>query len=139
MPAKDRYHDVVKAALIADGWTITDENYVIRIGKQRIFIDLEAEHQLIAAAIGDHKIAVEVKSFVGASTVVDLREAVGQYVLYRSVLRRVDPERVPYLAIDMVTAQEVFSEPLADYLVTDEQVRILVVDIVTERILEWRR
>jgi hypothetical protein len=25
MPARDFYHDVVKAALITDGWTITDD------------------------------------------------------------------------------------------------------------------
>ncbi len=25
MPAKDIYHDVVKQALIKDGWTITDD------------------------------------------------------------------------------------------------------------------
>jgi hypothetical protein len=103
-----------------------------------VFIDLEAERMVIAAEQGDKKIAVEVKSFVGASAVADLRDAVGQYVMYRSVLRRADPERVPYLAIDAETAQTVFAEPLAEYLVDDEQVHLLIVSIDVERILAWR-
>lgn len=93
---------------------------------------------VITAEQGNQKIAVEVKSFVGASPVADLRDAIGQYVMYRSVLRRIEPERIPYLAIDAVTAQEIFTEPLARYLVADEQVYLVVVDIITERIVAWR-
>lgn len=32
MPAKDRYHDVVKRALIKDGWTIDNEQVTLTIG-----------------------------------------------------------------------------------------------------------
>ena len=45
-------------------------------------IDLGAE-RLIAAEKGIEKIAVEVKSFVGSSKIEDLRDAVGQFVIYR--------------------------------------------------------
>jgi hypothetical protein len=34
--------------------------------------------------------------------------------MYRSVWRRADPGRVPYLAIDAETAQTVSAEPLAE-------------------------
>lgn len=92
-----------------------------------------------ASARSAHPIvAVEVKSFIGASAVKDLRDAIGQYVLYRSVLRRLDPGRAPYLVIDAETALTLFSEPLAEYLVIDEQVLLIIVDITTERIVEWR-
>lgn len=139
MPAHDIYHNAVKAALINDGWTITDEDYTLLVGRQRVYIDLAAERELIAAQLGDEQIAVEVKSFVGTSAVADLRNAVGQYVMYRTVLRRLDPNRVPYLAIDSETAQTLFAEPLAEYLVEDEQVLLIIVDIAAERIVEWRR
>jgi hypothetical protein len=139
MPARDIYHHAVKAALIDDGWTVTDEDYTLLVGRQRVFIDLAAERDLIAAQQGNEQIAVEVKSFVGLSAVADLRNAVGQYVMYRSVLRRIDPNRVPYLAIDTETAQTIFAEPLAEYLVEDEHVLLIVVDIATERIVEWRK
>lgn len=139
MPARDIYHNAVKAALIADGWTITAEDYTILVGLQRVYIDLQAERELIIAQQGNERIAVEVKSFIGVSTVKDLRDAIGQYLMYRSVLDRLDPERVPYLAIDSETAQTTFAEPLAEYMVTDHQVLLLIVDIATERIVEWRR
>jgi len=69
MPARDIYHRAVKAALIADGWTITAEDYTIPVGLQRVYIDLQAERDLITAYQGSEKIVVEVKSFVGMSAV----------------------------------------------------------------------
>ncbi|MGZ3382218.1 MAG: element excision factor XisH family protein, partial [Isosphaeraceae bacterium] len=33
MPARDRYHDQVKNALIRDGWTITHDPLHVRWGK----------------------------------------------------------------------------------------------------------
>jgi len=35
MPAKDVYHDRVRAALIRDGWAITHDPYTIPIGLDR--------------------------------------------------------------------------------------------------------
>ena len=49
MPARDIYHHAVKAALINDGWTVTDEDYTLLVGRQRVFVDLAAERDLIAA------------------------------------------------------------------------------------------
>lgn len=139
MPAHDIYHDLVRTALRKDGWTITAEDYTIPVGLRRVYIDLQAERDVIAATQGNEMIAVEVKSFVGTSSVKDLRDAIGQYALYRAVLRRFDPLRVPYLAIDLETAQTIFAEPLAEYLVADLDVALVIVDIVEERIIEWRR
>jgi hypothetical protein len=31
MPAKDKFHEIVKAALIKDGWTITDDPLFIKL------------------------------------------------------------------------------------------------------------
>jgi hypothetical protein len=86
MPAKDIYHDAVKNALIKDGWTITDDPLILSIGKKDLFADLGAE-KLIAAEKSYQKIAVEIKSFIGKSRVDDLEKALGQYILYREILR----------------------------------------------------
>jgi len=61
MPARDIYHDHVKAALVKDGWTITDDPLKLSFGRKNIYVDLGAE-RLIAAAKGGQKIAVEIKS-----------------------------------------------------------------------------
>jgi hypothetical protein len=76
MPARDLYHDVVKSALITDGWTIIHDPLVLRWGSRDLFVDLGAE-RLLAADKDDQKIAVEVKSFSGASEIDDLEKALG--------------------------------------------------------------
>lgn len=49
--AKDLYHDVVKKALINEGWTVTHDPYPLKIGSVRMFIDLGAERIIAAEKI----------------------------------------------------------------------------------------
>ncbi|MEA5497145.1 element excision factor XisH family protein [Limnoraphis robusta Tam1] len=85
MPALDLYHNAVKTALIKENWTITHEPLHLRWGTKDMYVDLGAK-QLLAAELEDRKIAVEIKSFMGYSDIEDLRNAVGQFVMYRAVL-----------------------------------------------------
>jgi XisH protein len=39
MPAKDRYHDTVKTALIKDQWTVDDKAFKLEVGKRDLFVD----------------------------------------------------------------------------------------------------
>lgn len=43
MPAKVIYHDSCKNSLIGDGWTITHDPLLLKIGKNDMFVDLGAE------------------------------------------------------------------------------------------------
>jgi hypothetical protein len=135
MPARDRFHDVVRAALIKDGWTITHDPMVLHWGNRDLFVDLGAE-QLLAAEKGSQKIAVEVKSFLRASDVVDLREALGQYTLYSDILAYNDPERVLYLAVQQIVLDGIFSEPIGA-LVLRRGVRLLAFSAEEEVITTW--
>src|SRR5271170_7936218 len=81
----------------ADGWTVTHDPYTLAIGNQNVFVDLGAE-RMIAATRGSERIAVEVKSFLGRSSVADLEQALGQYLLYRVLLARQEPGRTLFLA-----------------------------------------
>ncbi|MEH1938159.1 MAG: element excision factor XisH family protein [Nostoc sp.] len=58
MPAKDRYHENLKNALIKDGWTVTDDPFHLKWGKKDLYVDLAAEKLLIAEK-GTQKIAVD--------------------------------------------------------------------------------
>ena len=98
MPAKDIYHEVVKNALIKDGWTITDDPLKLTIGSRSLYVDLGAE-KLIAAQKDSQRIAVEIKSFISPSPINDLENALGQYILYQNILKSTDTERILYLAI----------------------------------------
>ena len=136
MPARDRYHDHVKTALIKEGWTITHDPLRLHWGLKDMYVDLGAE-QLLAAEKGAHKIAVEIKSFVGLSEMDDLEKAVGQYVVYHDVLLQVEPERDLYLAVNEETFVNLFEEPIGKLLLDNRRVRLLVFDLQMEVIRRW--
>lgn len=87
MPAKNLYHDAVVAALVADGWTITDDPHGLVIGRRRLFVDLAGDRAALAAEKDKERIAVEVQSFLSKSDIDDFHRAVGQFIVYRAVLR----------------------------------------------------
>jgi hypothetical protein len=136
MPAHDIYHDTVKNALIKDGWTITHDPLTLELGSTRLFVDLGAE-QVIGAEKGLHKIAVEIKTFRGASEMKDLEQAIGQYVLYRIFLRRVEPDRELYLAVPQDVVEEVFSEEYGRGFLQDEHGKLFGFDIESEEVVAW--
>jgi XisH protein len=98
MSRKDRFHELVKQALIQTGWTITDDPLYLSIGNINVQIDLAAE-PLIAATKDDQKIAVEVKSFINTSQITDFYGSLGQYLTYRVALKLKEPDRELYLAV----------------------------------------
>ncbi len=136
MPAQDVYHNAVKQALIKDGWTITADPFYISYGDVNVFVDLGAEKPIAAEKEG-RKIAVEVKSFIGRSVVRDMEQAVGQYVLYQSLLNKTEPERALYLAIDNQTYEGVFRRIGFHTLFEENRIRLLVVYVNTEEIVQW--
>jgi len=73
---RDLFHNVVKNALIKDGWEITDDPLFLKVGGVELFIDLGAE-KLIAAERNNEKIAVEIKSFISTSSLADFHLAIG--------------------------------------------------------------
>ena len=93
MPARNIHHDAAAAALSADGWTITDDPLTLTVGDRNLFVDLGAGRTGVAAEKAGERIAVEVQSFPSKSAVDDLQSALGQYLLYRVVLSRLQPDR----------------------------------------------
>ncbi len=136
MPAKDIYHDNVKNALIKDGWVITHDPLRLQWGSKDMYVDLGAE-QLMAAERAGRKIAVEIKSFIGPSEIEDLKIALGQFVLYRAVMRNTEPDRELYLAVRQATFVALFDEPVGKLLLESEHVRLVVFDPQAEEIVKW--
>ena len=136
MPAKDLHHDQLKTVLIKDGWTITDDPLRIPFGKRDMYVDLGAG-KLMTANKGDQKIAVELKNFVGASTVHDLHLALGQFFIYLMALKRKEPERILFLAVSEVSYDDVFGEELGDALLKEYKLPLLVFDPDKEVITKW--
>jgi hypothetical protein len=136
MPRLDILHEIVKQAIIKDGWTITHDPFPIAFGLRRVYTDLGAE-KVIAAEKRDQKIAVEIKSFVGISTVTDLERAIGQYAIYKSWLTRVEPERMLYLAVDEDIFNDIFQDISGQVLLEDYGIKLVVVNKEREEILQW--
>jgi hypothetical protein len=136
MPAKDFFHDIVKNALDKDGWIITDENLFIKIDKIEFYIDLAAERILVAEKAGQ-KIAVEVKSFIGVSVVSEFHTALGQFLNYRSALRKKEPERILYLAVSFDVYDDFFRSSFIQEVIAEHQLRILVFDSQKEEVVLW--
>ena len=137
MPAKDYYHLAVRAALIKDGWTITHDPLTLRYHKRDVYIDLGAE-RLLAAEKDSQKIAVEVKSFIAASSLAALEEAVGQYLVYQDVLEETEIERRLYLAVPDYAQEGILSEPIGEMLVRKHNIRLMVFNPDTEEVVTWK-
>ena len=136
MPAKDTYHDTVKNALIKDGWKITHDPYRMIWGSTRFFVDLAAE-PLLAAEKENQKIAIEIKSFAGQSNMVDLEKALGQYILYRTVMQKVEPDRILYLAVSEKAVEEVFDEPVGRLITEKQALKLIFFEPKSEVITRW--
>jgi len=134
MAARDKFHETVRHALEKDGWTITDDPYILR-GKPRQEIDYGAE-KLIAAERGAQKIAVEVKSFLGASQLYDFYEALGQYIMYEIGLSKQEPERELYIAIPEKIFKKLSKFDSVSLAVQREKMKILVFDPETESFVQ---
>jgi len=136
VPARDIYHDVVVDALTADGWIITDDPLRLAYGARDVYVDLAAELP-IAAERGGQRIAVEVKSFIGASNIRELELALGQFVLYREILARTDAQRQLHLAVSVNIHETLFLEPIGQLMIESQSLRLLVFDPVSRRISRW--
>jgi hypothetical protein len=134
--AKDIIHDVVKTALIKDGWTVTADPYIITYGDDNLYVDLAAERSIAAEREG-RKIAVEIKSFVGRSPLHDFEVALGQYMLYLGLLELTEPDRKLYLAVSHLVYHLLFQQPTFQAIRQRFHISLLVVNIVTQEVEQW--
>jgi len=134
--AKDLFHDVVKEALLVEGWQITHDPFPIDYGDVQMQIDLGAE-RLLAAERDAEKIAVEVKSFINPSAISEFHTAVGQYLNYRRALRVQEQTRTLYLAIPSQIYEEFFRLRFIQEGVIEYQLYLVIYDIEDRRIVQW--
>ncbi len=137
MSARDAYHDVVRTALIKDGWRITADPLTLKFStRYKLQIDLAAE-ALVAAEKNNQLIAVEIKSFLSPSNVSEFHGALGQFINYRIALRLRQPERVLFLAVPIFTYEEFFSEEVVEISIAENAIKLLIFDPDLEAVVEW--
>jgi XisH protein len=135
MSARDLFHEAVKQALDKDGW-VNVAPLTLRYGTTKLEIDLGAE-QVFVAQKNNVQVAIEVKSFAAASVVYEFHHAIGQYVHYRMALRRIQPDRLPYLALPNEIYERFFRMDFFCDSLEENQVRLLLVDANSEEVTQW--
>lgn len=134
--AKDKYHDLVKNALIADGWTVTDDPYKVKVKKHTLNVDLGAE-KILAAEKGTEKIAVEIKSFIGISQIYQLYNALGQFGYYQIAMEKQAPERTLFLAIPDEIYVNLETDPIFLTAKSRYQLKLIAYNIENQKIVTW--
>ncbi|QYX31967.1 XisH family protein [Sphaerospermopsis torques-reginae] len=136
MPAKDIYHDAVKNALIKDGWTIIRDQYTIKYEKVQLFADLLADKTLEVERNGE-QIVVEIKSFITRSPMREFETALGQYIIYRTLLKEILPETKIYLGISTGIYQSFFQQKAISMVMEEINLLLIVFDFKKEEIVQW--
>jgi hypothetical protein len=137
MSAKDIFHNSVRLALEKEGWIITHDPLFIKVEQLDFFIDLAGE-KIIAAEKGGLKIAVEIKSFIGASDLASFYSALGQFLSYRAALRKKQPDRILYLAISQDVYNDFFSNRFIQELIAEHELKLLIFDVMKKEIVLWK-
>lgn len=136
MSARDLFHDIVKTALQQEGWQITHDPYALSTDDFDLAIDLGAE-QVIAAEQGEIQIAVEIKSFLGPSKISEFYGALGQFIAYRTALRKQDPQRILYLATPENLYGKFFVTPFVQELIQENTLYLITYDTNKEKLIRW--
>ena len=108
----------------------------MQAGGFNLAIDLGAE-KIIAAEKEDRKIAVEIKSFLGASKISEFYSALGQFIAYRSALNSQEPDRLLYLAVSSDIYEKFFLTLFIQKLIRENNLYLLTYNIEKETIEEW--
>lgn len=137
MSAKDIFHDAVRKGLEKEGWSITDDPLRIEVGDVEMYVDLGAE-LLLAAEKDSKKIAVEIKSFVGKSSISEFHTAVGQCLNYRIALKEKEPKRQLYLAVPSDIYYSFFELRFIQTVIKQLQINLIIYDPIEEVIVEWK-
>jgi len=132
MPAKDKYHETVKRALVKAGWTITAEQISVLISKRWVWIDLQATKTNQTATI-----FVEVKGFGHRSPVTFLSSAIGQYALYQDILAFLRIDTPVYMAVPIRAYRGIWSEPLGKLVLESRRIKLIVFDPQAEEVVQW--
>lgn len=134
--ARDFIHESVQLALEKDGWTITHAPFTLETGDISIDIDLGAERMIIAEK-GIQKIVVEVKSFGDPSIVYSFHAAIGQYIDYRGAIKDEKIDRELYLAISDGSFKRLNKARFFGRRLEENNVKLIIVNIVDQIIVEW--
>jgi len=130
MPALDKCHDQVVRALEKEGWTVASKPIsLVAPERHPPLADIGAQRE------GDEIIVVKVKCFAD-DELYELYTAIGQYLVYRSLIRRANKTQKLYLAIPSSAYHGIFRQ-LGMSIVAETGIKMIVVNMNSEVIEKW--
>lgn len=135
--ARDIVHEAIREVLINEGWLITQDPYILKDYDPDWEIDFGAE-KVIAAERGTEKIAVEAKSYLGLSFAYEFHQILGQHLNYRAGLKRLEPDRMLYLAVPTEVFEIEFHRTGIANSIEDYHLRYFVFNHTTKTITQWK-
>ncbi len=135
MSRLDYCHPQIVHALEKEGWTVAPVPLEIDLPGREVHIDIEAWR--ISNGSRQQIMLAEVKCFPNRkSTTTELYISVGQYIIYRAVLASIEMNIPLYLAIPSDVYDSVF-DSTARRAVSDNKIKLLIVNLETEAIIQW--
>ena len=131
MPSSDRCLPQIKRALEKAGWFVAAEPHLIYVPGKRnpLLADIHATRGLNTVIIA------EVKCFHD-NLFNELYTAIGQYLVYRALLREINDTTPLYLAIPSHAYHGIF-EIAGRFVVKEVKINLLVVNTEKEEIEQW--
>ena len=132
MPAVDKCHEQFVRALQKDGW-ITRSNPFFTTESRDIFVDVEAFKQ--ENGTRRRILLAEIKCFA-QQTPIELYVAIGQYLIYRTLLTQIENAAPLYLAVPETIYVTMFDE-IARLTIKNYGIKMLIVNLDEESIVQW--
>ena len=136
MPAIDKCRPQFVRALQKLGWEVDPKPYTLDVdGRRRLMIDVFARQQ--QGRSWRKIIVIELKCFSDEkSELLDLYIAIGQYLIYRNLLKQRGYDYTLYLAVPRHAYEGVFQQ-LAMPLINEIDVKMIVFNLENEVIEQW--
>ena len=132
--ARDIYHEVVKEALITDGWTIDNAAYVVELptGLKELDEDFEYNEMLLASKDGE-QIFVNPKSFLSQSLHNHFQYVLGECLVMKHLIE--------YEFIHVAMPDIIYNYFKKDKIIIQNlqrnNIRLTVFNPETKRIEKW--
>ena len=139
--AKDTIHYAIKDALVNDGWSVTNDPFTINLVEDDTFFDINLAAEKASATVFQNQsmLAIEIKSFAGASIIHAFHEALGQFLNYRAALDEQNLDFELFLAISVRGWERLSEIKFIMRRIAQYQLKIIVVDIQNKKIEQWIR
>jgi hypothetical protein len=136
MPALDKCHPQIVRAMEKDGWQVDPLPHPLRVQNRRVFVDISATRRVNGS--GKRVLLAEVKCFAQIdSTTQELYTAIGQYLIYLTMLSQRGIDTPLYLVIPEHVYQLVFDSTV-ELAFNNYGIKAIIVDLDQERIVQWK-